>query len=242
MRWALLLLAGCGRIAFDPRADGASDGTALDGIVDDTPAFTGPRFVDAGSTFQSTSTTSLTVQVGAVRLTDTLLVAVGWNDASATVASIVDDGADFFTQVTVTQRGGAMSQVIFIAATPTATQVSTIMVTFSAPVVNSSIRAVLFENAQQVQTMTVPQASAGGTGTLASVSLVTDTPNSLVVAAASGSFDAFAGPGFTVVAATSGVRHLVEVQEALTPGAVDATATFGMSADWVIQAVALRPQ
>ena len=58
-----------------------------------------------------------------------------------------------------------------------------------------------------------------------------------------GSIDALAQPAdSTMLAATSGVRHLVEDRQTPAPGSYIAGAPFVGNSDWVLRTLALRPQ
>jgi hypothetical protein len=234
MRWALLLLAGCGRLSFQsPPPDAAAD-AQLDAPV----PWTGPAYANGVSTFQASATT-LTASA-AVGSTDYLVVAVGWNDATSLVTAVSDSAGSTFSQLTAHQRGGGVSQVIFVAPTPAAAQTDLVTVAFNSTVSNATLIVTVFAKAQQV--VGVPISSAGGTGQAASVAITTDAPNSLIIAAVTGSIDALDGAGCTVVAASSGVRHLVEDKQVAAAGAYIVGSTFLANSDWVVQTLALRPQ
>jgi hypothetical protein len=241
IRAALVLLAGCGRIAFDPLAE------SRDGAVggDDAPAsdVAGAQIPVNTQGAYATSTVAVTGLVKAlpatVLSTDVILLAIGWNDAVSVVNSVSDTSGDAFGPVTAVQRGGAESQVIYLATAP-AGGTETINVVFSQSVPNVSVRIAVYARAQQ--TTALATSSSSGTSTFATSGvLTTDIDNSLVVAAVAGTINGSPDLAFLTVINTNPLGHLLEQRVAATVGPYQSSASFGAAADWVIQMVALRP-
>src|SRR5262245_34967578 len=109
MRWVITLglIAGCGRIAFDPRddGDGGSNGTDANGVADDSATDSGTpppssHYVAGGSTSQSGPATSISTNTGPLAATNmVLVVAIHWRNATSSVSTVQDTSGNGFSMV-----------------------------------------------------------------------------------------------------------------------------------------------
>jgi hypothetical protein len=234
----LLVLAGCGRIAFDPLGDGADDGGA--GSADGgggTGAFAhvgGGMAATSGQVMSIDSTLQLPLEAGLV-----LVVAAGWEDSTSVVTSVSDTNGNTFTAgVPLLRAAAAISQVVYYAPYTVTSAPNTITVTFDT---NAGAPHLFWAVYRGVDLQDPVANASGGTGlsTLADSGPMTLPPNALLVGALISLDPATApGPGFTQRQSFMG--SLFEDRVVTTGGDHSATAPLSGNGGWVMQALALR--
>jgi len=255
MHWLITLglIAGCGRIGFDPTDDGtgggSNDGIGGGGVVvdsggggggsGDAPATmpTG-HYITGGSTTSVAPATSITTMTGP--LTDTnmvIVVAIHWTNSTSSVSTVQDSFGNGFSMIGSLQRYNGASQVIWYKKVTAGT---TIQVFFNQAAPSISVKWAAYRDIDQASTFVMPGFIGGsGTGTTAATSMLTIGTTAVVVASlGSRAADATAGPGFTQRHKSGG--GVLEDLEA-SAGMVKATAILNSSNDWIIQMAALRP-
>jgi hypothetical protein len=223
--------------AFD-YANNASAETAPPLMVSTTGP--GPTFVQAAYATPQTSETVVAATFADPETAgDANIVAIGWNDVSASIASVVDDAGNVYHPAVATARGNGLSQAIYYAGNVAAA--TTVTVTFDQPAVFVDLRVAEYGGLRTSAPFDVGT-SASGTGTNAVTSNVTtSTANELLFAAGmtSATFSA-PGAGFTSRLITSPDGDLLEDALAASAGSHSAAATLS-SGTWLLQLAAFKP-
>jgi hypothetical protein len=242
----LVLATACGRIAFDPlgsTSDGGDDGGGDDGGAGDDAA-TGLVPMRAQCQYVTTTTSPVSVLAAtlqsSVLATDTIVVAIGFNSATTIVTSVTDNGGSVYSPITALQRGGAESQIMYLATAP-APGNETVMAMFSQPVINASLRVCAYARTDQSSALATLSTSGNGTFAASGV-LMTSVPNSLLIAAVAGTSNAGLDFAFVTAINTMPLGHIVEERTAAAAGGFQVSASFGVTTDWVIQMIALQPR
>jgi hypothetical protein len=238
-----LLASACGRIAFDPLGSATTDGGASDSGGDAVDGPTG--LVPTRSQCQYTTTTTLDSTLAAtlpnpIQSTDTIVVAIGWNTVGANISEIKDTGGSTFVAAAAALQGGAVVQAMYLATAPVP-GFTTVTVNFSQAVINASIRVCVYAGTDQ--NMGPPALGGGGNGTFATAGPLTTTiPNSLVLAAVTGTDAASLDLAYVTAINTMPLGHILEQRAAANPAGYQVSASFAVNADWVIQMIALQPR
>ena len=204
----------------------------------------GPTFVQQGYATPQTPESVVTATYAAAETAgDTNVVAIGWNDTTASIASVVDGAGNVYQQAVTTFRGNGLSQAIYwarnvAAAAPGA---NTVTVTFDQPAVFVDLRVAEYAGLGAAPTVD-GGASASGTGTSAATGNVTTTaPGALLVAAGmTGAVFTAPGSGFTSRVITSPDGDLVEDTVAVSAGNHAASASVS-GGTWLLQLAAFKP-
>jgi hypothetical protein len=174
-----------------------------------------------------------------VLASEVIFVAIGWNDAISVVTTVTDTTGDTFTPAQAVQRGGAMSQQVYLALTPQG-GANKIAVVFSQAVPNPSVRVCIYAGVKQTDLPAT--VGAGGNGTFAvSGTVTTVVPNELVIASVVGTSNAGLDLAFVTAINTTPLGHVVEEHVAPMPRNMQASASFGPTSDWVIVLSSLQP-
>src|SRR5262249_12208799 len=182
----------------------------------------GPTLEQLGyATPQTPQSVVTATYVDAQVVHDTNILAIGWNDTTASVTSVTDSAGNVYQQAIATFRGSGMSQAVFYAAAthaaaPGGNQVT---VSFDQPAVFVDLRITESSGLRQSDPVDAG-ASATGSGTTASSgTLVTAAPGELLFAAGmtSATFTA-SGTGFTSEVITAPDGDIVEDAVAASAG------------------------
>jgi hypothetical protein len=172
------------------------------------------------------------------------VVAVGWNDSTATVASVVDSSGNLYPRaVGPTIVSGASSQSIYYAKNiaGAAAGANKVTVTFSAAAAFPDIRILEYSGLDRVNPVDVTAAASGRNSTSDSGAVTTTNANDLLFAAnmvetqTSGP-----GTGFTRRLLTSPDGDIAEDRVVTAAGSYRATARLSPAGWWIMQMVAFR--
>jgi len=210
-----------------------------------TTAGPSPAFVQqAYSAPQTPQSQVSATYAGAQTAGDTNILAIGWNDTTASLVSVVDGAGNVYQPAVATHRGSGLSQAIYVAsniaaASPGDNQVT---VTFDQPAVFVDLRITEYTRVRHLNPFD-GGVSANGNGSNASTpSLAVPASSELLFAAGmtSGVFNG-PGPGFSSRVITAPDGDIVE--DALAPSAGSYAATAPLSGGtWLIQLAAFRAE
>ncbi len=221
-----------------------SSGTTgtLVGAYTYTPAAT-ISFVQVNSSQPASPATTATISYALAQTAGNLnVVIVGWADATAKVQSVIDSSGNTYQLAFSPTVGNGLTQAIYYAKNikAAAAASNTVTVTFSAAAQSPDVRILEYSGIDPALALD-SGGGRSGTGTdLSSGPITTTNVVDLIIGAATvaGAVTG-TGQGFTTVAITpsgANVEHLVGQQA----GVIDATATQGTAAHWVMQAVAFE--
>jgi fibronectin type 3 domain-containing protein len=174
---------------------------------------------------------------------DLNVVAVGWNDSTATVSSVTDKSGNTYARaVGPTIESGVASQSIYYAKNiaAAAAGANSVTVAFSAAAVYPDIRILEYTGADPNSPVDVTAASTGNSATSSSGSATTTNATDLIFGAnlvQTGTTGP--GSGFTSRLLTSPDGDIAEDAMVTTAGSYSATATLA-SGEWIMQMVAFR--
>jgi chitodextrinase len=222
-------------------ANNASDQSAPLPVTTASP---GPTFVqEADATPQSSQSIVAVTYAGAQTAGDTNILAIGWNDTTASITSVADGAGNVYQVAVPTFRGNRMSQAIYyatgIAASPAGTNSVTVVFDQAATFVD--LRITEYAGLRPSTPFDAGR-SATGVGTLADTGAITTAgPSELVFAAGmTGAVFTAPGSGFTSRVITSPDGDIVEDAVAVAAGSHGATATLS-SGMWLLQVATFAP-
>ncbi len=238
MRLALLVLAGCGRIGFDPPGGGGDGGGP--GSVDSLGSGPGAPTV-MGSNGASSGAMNPTTQLTGVRAGDVVIMAVAYSGAMATIIAMEADG-DLAKQV-VSQTAANQIHIAMYAVTIGADHASETFGAVINPTANEAAIAVVeYGGAGPISGESSAEFSGSST---AQYSFLFAQAGSLAVAGlAAGAADTGASPGFTKRISVPGslIRTLLIGDTAIAQGgSASASVTLASATDWAMGAIALPP-
>ncbi len=175
---------------------------------------------------------------------DTNILAIGWNDVTASIASVVDSGGNVYQPALATYRGSGMSQAVYyssnIAAAPAGS--NQVTVTFNQAAVFVDLRITEYARVRHANPFD-GGVSANGNGSNASTSpLAVPAASELLFAAGmTGAVFTGPGPGFTSRIITSPDGDIVEDAIAPSAGSYNATAPLN-GGTWLLQLAAFRAE
>jgi len=239
VRWvvAIGLIAGCGRVGFDPLGGGGGDDSVGDaaGSGDPTPS---RHYITGGTATQTIPTPFISTMTGALTDSDmVLVVAIHWRDTASSVTTVQDTFGNGFSMAgSVSQFNGAQSQIVWFKRVNAGTAIN---VFFDQPAPSIDLKWAAYRDIDQMSP-TAGTIDDVGIGTTADSGTLSVTgPTVLVAASASRTADAAAGPGYTQrQKANGGVLEDRETGD----GVFNATAALSNSDEWIIHLVALRPR
>src|SRR5262249_43053528 len=117
-------------------------------------------------------------------LGDTNIVAIGWNDVTASISSVVDGAGNAYQPALATYRGNGLSQAIYFASGihAAAAGANQVTVTFDQPATFVDLRITEYSGVRATSPVDAAM-SATGSGTSAAVSVTTTKPADLLFAA-----------------------------------------------------------
>jgi hypothetical protein len=171
------------------------------------------------------------------------VVAIGWNDTTATISSVTDTlGNSYQLAVPVAQLSGAqpLSQAIYYAANivSAAAGANSAMVTFSTSASFPDIRIAEYSG---LATSSPFDVGSSGTGNSASPSvgpITTTAANEVLVGAGMNTNVLSAGAGYTSRIVTANDFDLLEDDIVTSAGSYTCTAGISASGPWVLQVAA----
>ncbi len=191
----------------------------------------------AGGTVQATFTT---MQMAG----DLNIVAIGWNDATTQVTSVMDTMGNIYSRATApTVQTGVQSMVVYYAKniSGAAANGNTVTVNFSVSVPYPDIRILEYAGLDTTSPLDVAVGASGTGGISDSGAATTTNANDLIFGANYVQSDtASAGAGFTKRLLTSPDGDIAEDQLVSTTGNYHATATLSTSSGWVMQLAAFK--
>jgi len=202
-------------------------------------------YVQGNYSTPQTPQSSVTVTYTAAQAAGDLnVVAVGWNDTTATVSSITDKSGNTYTlAVGPTVRSGFGTQSIYYAKNiaAAAAGANTVTVTFSTAAVYPDIRILEYSGADPNNPVDVKVANTGNSTTSSSGSVTTTTASDLLFAAnLVGSTTTGPGAGYTTRLLTQPDEDIAEDRMVTATGSYSATAPITPSNPWIMQLVAFR--
>jgi hypothetical protein len=167
------------------------------------------------------------------------ILAIGWNDATASISTVADSAGNVYHVAIPTFRGNGMSQAIYYA-TNIAGGNNTVTLTFDQPAVYVDLRVTEYSGLSQTNVFDAG-ASATGIGSSADSGLVAITATNELLFGAGMTATTFTGPGFgfTQRVITSPDADIIEDQIAAATGSYSAAAGLSSGA-WLMQLAAFR--
>jgi glucose/arabinose dehydrogenase/PKD repeat protein len=200
-------------------------------------------FVQVNAATPQSSQTAVAVAYPSVQTAgDTNIVAIGWNNTTSTVTSVVDSAGNTYRLAVPKSAANGVSQAIWYASNIKAAVAgaNTVTVTFSASTPYVDLRALEYSGLDPANPFDAG-ASASGNGTSANSGAVTTTgANELILGAGmTGGLFSAAGTSFTNRIITNDA-DIAEDRIVTTAGSYSATATLNPSAGWVMQVATFR--
>jgi IPT/TIG domain/Fibronectin type III domain len=202
-------------------------------------------YVQGNSATPQTNQTSVPVTFTAAQAAGDLnVIAVGWNDSTATVSTITDTSGNTYTRAAgPTVLSGVASQSIYYAKNimAAAAGANIVTVTFSAAATYPDIRILEYRGADPTNPVDVTSAASGNSAGSSSGSATTTNATDLIFGAnLVQTTTTGPGGGFTTRLLTSPDGDIVEDQMVTATGSYSATAPVSPSNPWIMQMVAFR--
>ena len=200
-------------------------------------------FVQSNYGAPQSAPTSVAVKfTAAQKAGDLNIVAVGWNDSTASVSSVTDSSGNTYQRaVGPTSIAGTLSQSIYYARNilAAAAGANTVTVQFSTGAAFPDIRILEYSGADLANPIDVTAGATGSGGTTNSGSATTTNATDLIFGAnmVTGTTSG-PGTGFTQRVLTSPDSDIAEDRAVTATGSYSATAPA--SGSWVMQMVAFR--
>jgi len=204
-----------------------------------------PAFVQVNSATPQSAQTTVAVTFTAAQTVGNLnVVAVGWNDATTSVATVADSkGNSYQLAVGPTRRTGALSQSIYYAQNIAAATAgsNTVTVTFGAAAPFADVRIAEYSGIDPTNAFEVAVGSSGtGTSSSSGAVTTTNTTDLLVAANVVETTTTGAGTGYTKRIITNPDSDILEDRVVTAAGSQTATAPVSPSGQWVMQLAAFR--
>jgi chitodextrinase len=206
-----------------------------------TTAAPAPAFVQqAFATPQSPQSVVSATYTGAQTAGHTNIVAIGWNDTTASITGLTDSAGNVYQQAVATFRGNGLSQAIYYASNVAAAMAGANQVTvmFNQPAVFVDLRITEYSGLEPANAFDAGASSSGDSSTASSGAVATAAPNELLFAAGmTGAVFTAPGAGFTSRVTTAPDGDIVEDAIAASAGSHTATASLG-GGTWLLQLAA----
>ena len=223
--------------------DFANHESAQSAPVVGTTAGPGPTFVQvAFATPQASQASVGATYAGDQTAGNTIILAIGWNDTSASIASVTDGAGNAYQPAVATFRGNGMSQAIWYAPDihAAAGGTNTVTVTFTQAAVFVDLRITEYAGLRTTSPFDAGVSATGVGASAATGSVATASPGELLFAAGmTGTSFSAPGAGYTTRVVTTPDGDLVEDAVAASAGSSAAGASLG-SGTWVLQLAAFR--
>ena len=210
-----------------------------------TTAGPSPTFVQQSyATPQTPQIQVSAIYSGAQTAGDTNILAIGWNDMTASIVSVVDSAGNVYQQALPTYRGSGMSQAIYFAANIAASPAGAneVSVSFDQAAVFVDLRVAEYARIRHTSPFD-GGTSANGSGSNASTGSVSVPAASELLFAAGMTGAVFNGPGPGYVNRVITVPDGDIVEDAIATSAGSASATAPLSGGtWLLQLAAFRAE
>ena len=201
----------------------------------------GPAFVQEGYATPQTPQSLVTVTYAdAEAAGDTNIVAIGWNDTTAAIASVTDTAGNVYQPAIPTFRGNGLSQAIYYAAHIAAAPAggNEVSVAFAPAAVFVDLRITEYSGLRATAPFDAGTSASGVGATASSGAVATGGPSELLFAAGmTGAAFTAPGPSFTSRVVTAPDGDLVADAPAPAAGSYSATASLS-SGTWLLQLAA----
>ena len=210
-----------------------------------TPAAAAISYVQGNYAAPQSPQTTVNVTFTAAQTAGHLnVVAVGWNDSTATVTRVADSKGNTYTRaVGPTVQNGYASQSIYYAKNIVAAAAAsnTVTVTFSTAAAYPDIRILEYSGADTNNPVDVVAAASGNSSSSNSGSATTTNPSDLIFGAdLVQTLTSGPGSGFTNRLLTMPDGDIAEDKMVSTTGSYSATAPVAPAGPWIMQMVAFR--
>jgi chitodextrinase len=204
-----------------------------------------PMFVQESFATPQTSQNQVSATyAGAQTAGDTNILAIGWNDVTASIVSVIDSVGNVYQPALPTYRGSGLSEAIYFAANITSAPAGAneVTVSFDHPAVFVDLRVTEYARIRHLNPFDAGT-SASGNGSNASTSSVNAPAASELLFAAGMTSAVFngPGPGFASRVITDPDGDIVEDAIAPSAGSYSATAPLSGGA-WLLQLAAFRAE
>jgi PKD repeat protein len=201
-------------------------------------------FVQVNAATPQTNQTSVAVTYASAQVAgDTNILAIGWNNATSNITSVIDSAGNVYELAAPTARGSGISQSIYYAKNikAAAAGANTVTVTFNTATPYVDIRATEYSGLDPINPLDATASASGSSSSPSSGSVTTTAARELIFGAGItiGGFGA-AGTNFTSRIITSPDLDIAEDRFVTTAGSYSATASLTGSAAWVMQVVAFK--
>ena len=201
-------------------------------------------YVQGNNSDPQASNTSVKVTYTAAQVAGDLnVIAVGWNDSTATVSTVTDTTGNVYTRaVGPTVISGLESQSIYYAKNIAAATAgaNSVTVTFSAAAAFPDIRILEYSGADPTNPVDVTAAASGNSATSSSGAVTTTNATDLLFGANMVQTSTTGpGTGFTSRMLTSPDGDIAEDEMVTATGSYSATAPL-TSGEWIMQMAAFR--
>jgi len=209
-------------------------------VVADTPG-PGPTFVQQSYATPQTPQSSVSVTyAGAETAGDANILAIGWNDTTASIASVSDTVGNVYHPAVATFRGNGMSQAIYYAAGIAGAGTNQVTVTFDQPAVFVDLRLTEYAGLKIVSPFDVGTSATGSGSAAATGAITTGTAGELLFAAGmTGATFTTPVSGYTSRVITTPDGDLVEDALGIAAGSHSASASLS-SGTWILQLAAFK--
>jgi hypothetical protein len=200
-------------------------------------------FVQVNAATPQSNQTAVSVSYASAQTAgNTNILAIGWNNTTSTVTSVVDSAGNTYRLAVPKASANGVSQAIWYASNIKAAGpgANAVTVTFSASTPYVDIRALEYSGLDRANPFDVGT-SASGNGTAADSGAVTTTAASelIIGAGMTGGLFSAAGSGFSNRVITQDA-DIAEDRTVTTAGSYSASATLSPSAGWVMQVATFK--
>jgi glucose/arabinose dehydrogenase/chitodextrinase len=201
-----------------------------------------PTFVQVRSATPQTSQSTVALAYSAAQSAgNTNVLAIGWNDATSTIASVTDSAGNTYQVGTPIARGAGLSQAIYYARNvkAAAAGANTVTVQFSGPVPFVDLRITEYSGLDPLNPFDVAGSASGSASTATSASVTTTAPSELLFGAGmtTGAFTS-SSAGYTTRIITPIDADIVNDRNVTSLGTYNAGAT--QNGSWVMQIATFR--
>ena len=231
--------------ATDAAGNASLASTSTDNTVTYNAVASAPlAFVQVNAATPQTNQSVVTVTYTSAQIAgNTNILAIGWNDATSNITSVVDSAGNTYQVALPTARGLGMSQAIYYASNikAAAAGTNTVTVTFNTSTPFVDIRVLEYSGLDPVNPFDVGT-SASGNGTAANSGTVTTTAAGELIFGAGmtqGVYSA-AGTNFTNRIITAQDGDIAEDRFVTATGSYSATASLPGTANWLMQVATFR--
>jgi chitodextrinase len=202
-----------------------------------------PAFVQQNyATPQSPQSLVSATYAGAQTAGNTNIIAVGWNDTTSSITSLIDTAGNVYQLALATYRGNGLSQAIYYASKikAAASGSNQVRVTFDRAAVYVDLRITEYSGLNQTSPLEAG-VSATGNSSMANSGFIGTSASSDLLFAAGMTYTTFntPGAGFTRRVITVPDGDIVEDVIAGPRGSYNATASLS-SGRWILQLVAFK--